>query len=103
VLSALAMSVENVLQDALVVHSEEPDADIPVDRDEKSVPTDEALDAYEEKAPSEFDVLKADEQSPWGRFGQRHWVLFALFIGMCCQYVQRSSIVRASQLPTELV
>jgi hypothetical protein len=87
------MSVDNVLHDALVIQSED---DLPpvdaagVEPDEPADPAD-----YEEKGPSEFDVLKLDDERPWGRFGSRHWILFALFLGMCCQYMQRSCIVRA--------
>ena len=43
--------------------------------------------------PQQSDVLLKD--SPWGMFGQRHWILLALFVGMCCQFLQRSSMVRA--------
>ena len=84
--------VDNVLNDALVVQSEP--SDLPVRADDE---LEKGLDDPGEdtrKAPSEFDVLKEDEECPWGRMGQRHWILLALFLGMCCQYVQRSCIVR---------
>ena len=85
--------VDNVLNDALVVQSEP--GDLPgcaEDELEKGLADDHGEDT--QKAPSEFDILKEDEECPWGRMGQRHWILLALFLGMCCQYVQRSCIVR---------
>eukprot|EP01043_Picozoa_sp_COSAG02_P020184 COSAG02_NODE_989_length_15437_cov_95.731860_8_plen_109_part_00 len=95
------MSVDNVLHDNLVVQSDQPDHEPPplppVSQDEAGdpPPAPELTDSTDEKAaPSEFDLLKEDEECPWGRMGERHWILLALFLGMCCQYVQRSCIVR---------